>query len=440
MPPTIDTERYRKLLQELDPLCYEGKVAQVIGLTIEAEGLNCEIGEVCAIRPQRGGEVVQAEVVGFRRDRVVLMPLGEMRGIRPGTRVLPTGLPFRVRVGSGLLGRVIDGLGRPIDHRGPIQATRKFILGGRPPDPLTRLRIREALPTGVRAMDGLLTCGKGQRIGIFAGSGVGKSTLLGMIARRVSADINVIALIGERGREVREFIERDLGSEGLARSVVVVSTSDQPALVRLRGAWVATAVAEHFREQGLDVNFMMDSLTRFAMAEREIGLTVGEPPTARGYTPSVFALLPKLLERAGTGEHGTITAFYTVLVESDDLNEPVADAVRGILDGHIVLSRDLAAAGHYPAIDVLSSISRLMPEVTSTKHQAAAAKLRETLATHKAARDLLNIGAYQTGSDPRVDYAVQVMPEVTTFLRQEPNEEADYQDTVTRLQRMMEIA
>jgi flagellum-specific ATP synthase len=447
--PTLDLARFHVALEELDPLRCSGRVVQVIGLTVEASGLTCQLGEICHILPQTkyalsgpppAGESgsdalddhILAEVVGFRSDRVLLMPLGEMGGIAPGSEVVATGSGFRVVLGPQLIGRIVDGLGRPLDGKGPISG-RHYSVGKPPPPALLRQRIATPLATGVRAIDGLLTCGRGQRLGIFAGSGIGKSTLLGMVARGVSADVNVIALIGERGREVREFVERDLGPEGLARSVVVVSTSDQPALVRVKGAWVATAIAEYFREQGKDVSFLMDSVTRFAMAQREIGLTVGEPPAAKGYTPSVFALLPKLMERTGAGETGTITGFYTVLVEGDDMQEPIADAVRSILDGHIVLSRELAAENHYPAIDVLASISRLMNEIAPPEHKDAAGLLREVLATYASARDLVNIGAYVAGSNPAVDYAIAAMPRVREFLRQPAEETVAFDTTVQAL-------
>jgi flagellum-specific ATP synthase len=433
---TFQPNRYLDALENIDPLRYEGRVVRVIGLTIEAEGLACEVGEVCLVHSGPGEEAIKAEVVGFTRERVVLMPLGEMLGIRPGSRVLSTGHNLELRAGRALLGRVLNGLGQPIDGLGPLEGSRKLMLAGRPPDPLARAPISDPLPTGVRALDGLITCGEGQRIGLFAGSGVGKSVLLGMIARNIRADVNVIALIGERGREVREFIERDLGPEGLARSVVIVSTSDQPALLRVKGAWVATAIAEAFRDEGLHVNFMMDSVTRFAMAQREIGLAIGEPPAARAYPPSVFALLPRLLERLGTSEKGSITGFYTVLVEADDMNEPIADAVRSILDGHVVLSRDLAAQGHYPAIDVLPSVSRLMSAVASPAHQAAARRIREMMAIYNDARDLINIGAYVRGSDPRIDRAITAHPKIEAFLRQAPDEEATFEDTLARLNKI----
>ncbi len=414
-----DLRPYRQALAALRPYRLSGRVAQVVGLTIEARGLECRIGEVCEVRPVEG-EPLLCEVVGFRDGQVLLMPLGDMLGIRPGSPVFPLGTVFRAPVGEALLGRVLDGLGRPIDGKGDLRVAQRAPTQNGAPHPLARRPITEPLVTGVRAIDGLLTCGKGQRMGIFAGSGVGKSTLLGMIARNAKADVSVIALVGERGREVREFIERDLGPEGLARSVVVVSTSDQPALLRLKAAWVATTIAEHFRDQGLDVIFLMDSVTRFAMAQREVGLAIGEPPTSRGYTPSVFALLPRLLERAGTSDKGSITGFFTVLVEGDDFNEPISDAVRSILDGHIMLSRDLAARNHYPAIDVLHSISRVMPAVTDDEHRRLAGRIRRLLAAYEKARDLINIGAYVSGSDPDVDAALAALPQMEAFLQQPP--------------------
>ncbi|NLK09135.1 MAG: FliI/YscN family ATPase, partial [Firmicutes bacterium] len=362
-----------------------------------------------------------------------LMPLGHIAGIGPGSLVEASSQQLTVEVGENLLGRILDGLGRPMDGLGNLQGHRHYLLHGQPPRPLERQRINAPLSVGVRAIDGLLTCGKGQRIGIFSGSGVGKSTLLGMMARNTEADVNVIALVGERGREVRDFVERDLGPEGLARSVVVVATSDQPALIRLKGAYTATAVAEYFRDEGMNVLFMMDSVTRFAAAQREIGLAVGEPPATRGYPPSVFALLPRLLERTGPGKDGTITAFYTVLVEGDDMNEPVADTVRGILDGHIVLSRRLADRGHYPAIDILTSVSRVMPEVIERPHLAAASDIKEAVATYREMEDLINIGAYRTGSNAKVDRAIQLLEPIEQFLRQEIDEVADFDTTYAHL-------
>lgn len=425
----IDLSHRIEQIANLTTIRSMGAVVQVIGLTIEAEGVSGRLGEVCQVYPRLGEAPIQAEVVGFRNDRVLLMPLGVMEGIKPGSEVRATGRSFAVPVGDELLGRVIDGLGRPIDGQGPIVAARRYPTTAEAPHPLQRSRIHDVLSTGVRAIDGLLTVGRGQRMGIFAGSGVGKSTLLGMIAKNTVSDVSVIALIGERGREVREFIERDLGEDGLRKSVVVVSTSDQPALVRLKGAWVATAIAEYFRDRNRDVTLLMDSVTRFAMAQREIGLAVGEPPASKGYTPSVFALLPRLMERAGTSDFGTITAFYTVLVEADDLTEPITDTARSILDGHIVLSRDLAAENHYPAIDVLGSVSRVMPDVTDDAHRRAAGKVRGVMATYNNARDLINIGAYAAGSNPQIDEAIHYMPAVVEFLRQDPRVPSTWDET-----------
>jgi flagellar protein export ATPase FliI len=425
----IDLSHRLDRLAEIAAIRCTGSVVQVIGLTIEAEGVTGRLGEICEVFPHHSAAPIVSEVVGFRNNRVLLMPLGVMEGIRPGSPVRATGSTFGVPVGDELLGRVIDGLGRPIDGRGPIVAARRYPTTAEAPHPLQRTRIADVLPTGVRAIDSLLTVGRGQRMGIFAGSGVGKSTLLGMIAKSTESEVSVIALIGERGREVREFVERDLGEEGLRKSVVVVSTSDQPALVRLKGAWVATAIAEYFRDRGRDVTLLMDSVTRFAMAQREIGLAVGEPPASKGYTPSVFALLPRLMERAGTSDHGTITAFYTVLVEADDLNEPITDTARSILDGHIVLSRDMAAENHYPAIDVLGSVSRVMPDVTTPEHRRLAGQVREMLAVYNKARDLINIGAYVQGSNPQIDRAIQHMPSVIGFLRQAAHEPSAWDET-----------
>jgi flagellum-specific ATP synthase len=416
-----DLARYHIALNDLNPLRLSGRVVQVVGLTIEATGLDCQIGEVCEIR-SNGDVPLITEVVGFRDTRTLLMPLGEMQGIQPGSSIYPMGSAFRTPVGVELLGRVLNGLGQPIDNKGQLEDMRTVQTYSPAPHPLNRRSIREPMITGIRAIDGLLTCGKGQRIGIFSGSGVGKSTLMGSIARSSKADVAVIALVGERGREVQEFIERDLGQEGLKRSVVVVSTSDQPALIRLKAAWVATTIAEYFRETGLDVTLLMDSVTRFAMAQREVGLAIGEPPASKGYTPSVFALLPKLLERAGTDEHGSITGFYTVLVEGDDFNEPICDAARSILDGHIMLSRELAARNQYPAIDVLNSVSRVMPAVTQAEHRANANQTRKLMATYEKARDLINIGAYVAGSDPEIDAAIQALPDILDFLQQKHDE------------------
>jgi flagellum-specific ATP synthase len=399
-----------------------GRVRDLIGLIIETSGLSVEMGEICLVGEERdaregGRGLIPTEVVGFRGGRTLLMPLGELRGIGPGTLVRATGRPFEAPVGEGLLGRVIDGLGTPLDEYGELVDAVRRSAEAAPPDALSRPRISERLKLGVRALDTLVPCGVGQRLGIFAGSGVGKSSLLGMIARSTTADVNVIALVGERGREVREFIERDLG-DALAHSVVIVATSDQPALVRIQAAFTATAIAEHFRDQGKNVMLMMDSVTRFAMAQREVGLAIGEPPATRGYTPSVFAMLPRLLERAGTSPRGAITGLYTVLVDGDDMNEPIADAVRSILDGHIVLTRSLAHANHYPAIDVLQSVSRLIGEITTDEVRGAGQKLRAALAAYREKEDLISIGAYQAGTDPLLDSAVALRARIDGFLRQ----------------------
>jgi flagellum-specific ATP synthase len=417
-----------------------GRVNNLIGLIIEATGLQAEVGEVCLVGPDRNREAVPAEVVGFREGRTLLMPLGELQGIGPGTKVLPTGAPFRVSVGPQLLGRVIDGLGAPLDGLGAVSGDGHEGAGFRstiaaPPSALDRPRIHERVALGVRALDSLVPCGRGQRLGIFAGSGVGKSSLLGMIARSTSATVNVIALVGERGREVREFVERDLG-EALERSVVVVATSDEPALVRIKAAFTATTIAEHFRDHGHHVMLMMDSVTRFATAQREIGLAIGEPPATRGYTPSVFALLPRLLERAGTSPQGSITGLYTVLVDGDDMNEPIADTVRSILDGHVVLTRSLAHAGHYPAIDVLQSVSRLTNEIVPDETAAAGQRLRAALAALREKEDLISIGAYHSGSDPLLDAALEHRPRIDAFLRQtvtEPSRPSDSDQTLLEL-------
>jgi len=432
--PELDLTRYREAISRVDTVRVNGRVAQVVGVLVEANGPACGVGEICRIECGRTKGDVFAEAVGFRESRTLLMPFGPVSDIRPGCHVIATGAGLRVPVGESLLGRVLDGLGNPLDSKGAVHAQGEVSAAAEPPHPLARRRITDRLTLGVRAIDGLLTVGKGQRIGIFAGSGVGKSTLLGMMARNTSADVNVIALIGERGREVRDFLEKDLGEEGLARSVVVVATSDQVPVARLRGAQVATAIAEYFRDRGLDVLLMMDSVTRVAWAQREIGLASGEPPTTRGYTPSVFAVLPQLLERSGTSEDGSITGLYTVLVEGDDMNEPVADTVRGILDGHIILSRDLVARNHYPAIDVLSSVSRLMPEVTTREHRACAGMMRDVMATYRSAEDLINIGAYAHGSNPKIDFALSKIDEVNAFLRQSTDDRAEFETTRAALE------
>lgn len=434
--PIVDLSKYSKAIDRLDTFRHNGRVSQVIGVLVESHGPVCGVGEIVEIYNRRSEPPVMAEVVGFREKATLLMPFGMVNDIRPGSEVVATGASLRVPVGKELLGRVLDGLGQPIDMKGQVVAQAKVSAAAVPPHPLTRKRIQDTLSLGVRAIDGLLTVGKGQRMGIFAGSGVGKSTLLGMIARNTSADVNVIALIGERGREVREFLEKDLGEEGVARSVVIVATSDQVPVARLRGAQVATAIAEYFRDCGLDVLLMMDSVTRVAWAQREIGLASGEPPTTRGYTPSVFSVLPQLLERSGTSDKGSITGLYTVLVEGDDMNEPVADTVRGILDGHIILNRDLAARNHYPAIDVLSSVSRVMSEVTSREHRQAAGKMRDTMATYRSSEDLINIGAYAQGSNPKIDFALSKIDEVNAFLRQRTDEHTDFETASKSLMEM----
>ncbi|CAK9331307.1 flagellar protein export ATPase FliI [Thermoanaerobacter kivui] len=421
-------EKYKKALEGKRLIQYYGKVSQVIGLTIESVGPLSNIGEICQIKTINGTTVL-AEVVGFKEEKVYLMPLGNMEGIGAGSRVIATGETLKVNVGKDLLGRVLDGLGNPIDGKGPLKYEKSITINNVPPDPLERKRIREVMPLGIKAIDGLLTCGKGQRIGIFAGSGVGKSTLLGMMARNAKADLNVIALIGERGREVNEFLEKDLGEEGLKKSVVVVATSDTPALIRVKGAMTATAIAEYFRDQGLDVLLMMDSVTRFAMAQREVGLSIGEAPVSRGYTPSVFSVLPKLLERSGCSKKGSITALYTVLVDGDDLNEPIADAVRGILDGHIVLSRKLANKNHYPAIDVLASVSRVINDIITEEHKELIARFKDILATYTEAEDLINIGAYNFGSNAKIDEAIELNDKMNEFLKQKINESYDFETT-----------
>ncbi|CAN7519929.1 MULTISPECIES: flagellar protein export ATPase FliI [unclassified Paenibacillus] len=429
--PKVD--KYKEVLQTIDPIRVNGKVTQVIGLTVESEGPDVSIGDLCYIYPHKSNKPLKAEVVGFRSNKVILMPLGDLDSIGPGCDVVGTGKPLTVQVGHELLGKVLDGLGQPLDGSYLPSRMAQYSTNNLPSNPLTRPRVLNPISVGVRCIDGLLTIGKGQRVGIFAGSGVGKSTLMGMIARNTSADVNVIALIGERGREVLDFIERDLGPEGLARSVVIVATSDQPALIRIKGAMIATSIAEYFRDRGLNVMMMMDSVTRFAMAQREVGLAVGEPPATRGYTPSVFAMLPRLLERSGTGAKGSITAFYTVLVDGDDMNEPIADAVRGILDGHIVLNRSIANKGHYPAIDVLSSVSRVMKEIVPSEHMEAADQLKRLLSIYKDSEDLINIGAYQKGSNPNIDIAMDNIEAIWNFTKQRTSEKLTYEEAQERL-------
>jgi len=428
---------YSRRLDRLQTIQLRGRVNQVIGLVIESIGPSVSIGDRCTVSSRRNGDL-QAEVVGFRGNHVLLMPLGDMEGVGPGSVVTASDEPFTVGVGQGLLGRVIGGLGQPIDGKGEIEdiETRRPIVNS-PPDPLKRSRITRHMATGIRSIDALLTCGKGQRFGIFSGSGIGKSVLMGMIARYTAADVNVIALIGERGREVREFLEKDLGEEGLRRSVVVAVTSEQPALIRIKGAFAAMTIAEYFRNLGMDVMLMMDSITRFAMAQREVGLAVGEPPTSRGYTPSLFSTLPRLLERAGTSVHGSITGLFTVLVEGDDMTEPVADAVRSILDGHIVLSRKLAALGQYPAVDPLNSVSRVMVDVVSEEHRETAQKFKRLLSIYTEAEDLINIGAYEEGSNPEIDHVIRLIGPMRQFLQQDLEEGAKFEETRTRLLTLM---
>ncbi len=433
----------RRRVRDLDPYRLNGRVSELIGLVVESRGPEAGVGERCEIHVQghrTGRPALQAEVVGFREGRTLLMPLGDAGGIAPGQTVVAGGGALQVDVGPGLLGRVLDGLGRPMDGGPPPACVARRPVDGPPPDPLSRPPIDTPLTLGVRAIDTLMPCGRGQRLGIFAGSGVGKSTTLGMMARGTTADVNVIALVGERGREVREFIEHDLGPEGLARSVLVIATSDQPALVRIKAAFVATAIAEYFRDEGNDVLLMMDSVTRLATAQREVGLAIGEPPATRGYTPSVFAMLPRLLERAGTAATGSITALYTVLVEGDDMNEPVADAVRSILDGHIVLSRELAHRHHYPAIDVLASVSRVAPKLLGPEHLEAGGRLRGLLAAHRRAEDLIAIGAYVAGTDPKVDEARAKLGAIEDFLCQPVAAPYSRDEALARLLALADIA
>lgn len=416
---------------------FKGKVTKIVGLTIEADGPLLGIGTRCRIEGYDRREIL-AEIVGFKDDRIVLMPYGENEGIAPGSPVINESYGNTVKVSDNLLGRVLDGLGNPLDGKGPIKDFELVNVYNSPPQALEREIIRDPISTGIKTIDNLITVGSGQRVGIFAGSGVGKSVTLGMIARNTNADVNVIALIGERGREVREFIERDLGEEGLKRSVVVVATSDQSALVRKLGAFVGTAIAEYFRSKGKNVMLMMDSVTRFAMAQREIGLTVGEPPTTKGYTPSVFGLLPKLLERAGTQKGpGSITGLYTVLVEADDMNDPIGDTVRSIIDGHIVLSRALAGKNHYPAIDVLNSASRLMKEIVSDKQYDNAGRFRDLLATYNEAEDLINIGAYVKGSNPKIDESLAKINDMNSFLKQRINESFGLEESAAMIDKII---
>lgn len=430
----FDFNNFQNIVDNADTFNYYGKVSRITGLTVESIGPLTQIGEVCEITSLDGNTKVMAEVTGFRDNKVILMPYGSMGGIGSGSKVVSTKKSLQVRISEDLKGRILDGLGRPIDGKGDIEGGEFFPTDNTPPNPMKRKRIKDILPLGIKALDGLITCGTGQRVGIFAGSGVGKSTLLGMIARNAEADINVIILVGERGRELNDFIEKDLKAEGLKKSIIVVATSDQPALIRLKSAMVGTAIAEYFREKGKNVLLMMDSVTRFAMAQREIGMAIGEPPVSRGYTPSVFTELPKLLERAGTSEKGTITGLYTVLVDGDDLNEPITDAVRGILDGHIVLSRALANKNHYPAIDVLASISRLMSDIVTDEHKAAANFVKNKMAVYRNAEDLINIGAYKSGANSEIDEAVAVHGQIEQFLLQRVGETFEFEDILKELE------
>jgi type III secretion system H+-transporting two-sector ATPase len=432
----LDLSEYIEAVDWLSSVEVRGRVTELVGLLIRASAPGARVGELCLIRSPHRTRPLRAEVVGFSGSEVILMPLGDIHDVAMGAEVVSTGASLRVRVGDALLGRVLDGLGEPADGRGEIETAQDRSVEARPPDPMRRRRVTKPLTTGVRAIDGCLTVGEGQRVGVYAAAGVGKSTLLGMIARNTEADVNVIALVGERGREVRDFVEQDLGDEGLRRSVVIAATSNEPSLVRMKAAYVATTVAEYFRDQGRRVLLMMDSVTRFARALREVGLAAGEPPARSGFPPSVFAELPKLLERTGNSERGSITAFYTVLVEGDDMTEPVADETRSILDGHIVLSRPLAALGHYPAIDVNQSVSRVMTAVADARHVESARRLREVLATYESQRDLISVGAYKKGSDPRTDYALSKLDAVNAFLRQGTHEKSESATSVRQLQSM----
>lgn len=431
----IPFETYHETLNKKSFKIKHGKVSQVTGLIINVDGLDAFVGEVCEIEIKSTGKIVLSEVVGFVDETVQLMPLDELDGIGPGCLVRPTGKTLKVEVSEDLLGTTLDGLGRPLTDD-KLTGGQMYAVNRKSPDPFKRPRIENILETGVKAIDGMLTVGEGQRMGIFAGSGVGKSTLLGMLARYSEADVIVIGLIGERGREVLEFVEKDLGPEGYAKSVVVCATSDMPPLVRLKGAYVVTAIAEYYRDQGKKVVLMMDSVTRVAMAQREIGLATGEPPTSKGYTPSVFTTLPKLLERSGTSLKGSITAFYTVLVEGDDMNEPIADSVRGILDGHIILSRKIASENHYPAIDIPNSLSRLMAELVNDSHQELAGRLRENMAIYAESKDLIDVGAYQQGTNPLVDQAIRLNQPIKHFLKQKVKEHHSFEETVAQLEQV----
>ena len=433
-------DKYLNIIRNAHTIKQVGKITEIIGLTIESDGPKSSIGDLCYIYNELGDEPIMAEVVGFRKDKILLMPLASPDGIRPGASVINTGGAMKIGVGNQLIGRVLNGLGQPIDTLGEIRFSEYRSTQADAINPLKRKRITEPLALGIKAVDGFATVGKGQRMGIFAGSGVGKSTTLGMMAKNTSADLNVIALVGERGREVKEFIEEILGPEGMKRSIVIAATSEQPSLVKIKAGFVATTIAEYFRDKGMDVLFMLDSVTRIAMAQREVGLAIGEPPATRGYTPSVFALMPKLMERAGTNEFGTMTGLYTVLVEGDDFNEPISDTSRSILDGHIVLSRALAHKNHYPAVDVLQSLSRVMGDVTSSEHRSAAGALRNLLAVHSKNEDLINIGAYVSGSDPLCDRAIGMMDNINEFLKQSTKDKIDYEDTIQSIMELGSLA
>jgi flagellum-specific ATP synthase len=434
---SLKLDKYRSAVAAAKPVRLHGKVTQVVGLVIEGYCPDTSVGAICEIKPQEG-EPIPAEVVGFRNNKTLLMPLGELRGVGLDSLISVRRDKASMGVGPLMLGRVIDGLGNPIDDKGPLRVEEEYPIYAAPVNPMLRPPIRKPLDLGIRSINGLLTCGQGQRVGIMAGSGVGKSTLLGMIARYTEADVNVIALIGERGRELREFIEKDLQEQGLQKSVVVVATSDQPPLVRMRGAYIATTIAEYFQKQGKKVLLMMDSATRFAMAMREVGLAIGEPPTTKGYTPSVFAALPKLLERSGNFSEGSITGLYTVLVEGDDFNEPISDAMRSILDGHIVLSRELASRNIYPPIDVLSSASRVMTDVTTAEHRKFAGKFKESLAIYRQSEDLINIGAYKSGSNSGIDYAISKNDGMQFYLKQSIHDPVSMNDSIQGLKELFE--
>lgn len=434
----MNIDKYLQTIDEVDTYKYYGKVLRIVGIMIESHGPAANIGEVCYIHPEnKSQKPILSEVVGFNNEKIILMPYTEVTEIGPGCLVEATGKPLMVKVGRSLIGRTLDAIGNHLDGSPLPKGLKKVITEQEPPNPMNRPPIDQPIEVGIRSIDAMLTVGKGQRVGIFAGSGVGKSTLLGMIARNSAADINVIALIGERGREVREFIEKDLGAEGLKRSIVVVATSDQPALMRIKGAYTATAICEYFRDLGYNVNLMMDSVTRVAMAQREVGLAVGEPPTTKGYTPSVFAILPKLLERTGTNQLGTITAFYTVLVDGDDMNEPIADAVRGILDGHFVLDRALAERGQYPAINVLKSVSRVMNNIVTDEQQKDVQKMRDLMSAYEENIELIQIGAYKTGTDPRIDEAISFYDKIQAYLRQDVHEDVSFEQTISNMKLLL---